>query len=209
MAALATLPDVLLLAILQRLSTDDLLGVRFVSRRLRLRGAAPVQLLVASSGELPAAAWRAFPAATRLMVPLDEAISDESLRCLATALPSRLSHLMVLVLARPPHPRAVAPGSEAALAAALSDHFVPQLLAGPAAATLKRVNFESITCAAVDQLLRSLPSLPSLERAHLTTFQDLAPKGTQGTLAAAPPPSCSTFPRPSRRSGSTSRARNA
>jgi hypothetical protein len=47
MAALAALPDDLLLAILQRLDTDDLLGVRFVSRRLRLRGAAAGRTLLA------------------------------------------------------------------------------------------------------------------------------------------------------------------
>jgi hypothetical protein len=121
------------------------------------------------------------------MVLLDEATSAESLRGLGAALPSRLARLLILVLARPPHPRAVAAGSEAALAAALSDHFVPQLLAGPAAAGLRVVGFESITCAAAYRLLRGLPSL---EHAHLTTFM---PAERQGVPAAAPAPQLQHF----------------
>jgi hypothetical protein len=184
MAALEALPDDVLLAILQRLSTDDdLLGVRCASRRLRQQGAAAVRSLVATGGKLPAAAWRAFPGATRLVVLLDEATSAESLRGLATALPSRLTRLMVQ-LARPPHPRAVPEGSEAALAAALSDHFVPQLLASPTAAGLQEAHFSnSITSAAAEQLLRGLPSL---KHAHLKTTSLEAPPAAAVALQHFP-----------------------
>jgi hypothetical protein len=77
MAALDALPDDLLLAILQRLDIADRLRARFASRRLTQQGAPAVRSLVVRGGELPAVAWRAFPAATRLVVLLTEVPSVE------------------------------------------------------------------------------------------------------------------------------------
>jgi hypothetical protein len=158
MAALDALLDDLLLAILQRLSTDDLLGVRFVSRRLRLRGAAAVRSLVALGGELPAAAWCAFPGASRLVLRLRaRALHVEGLRGLLQALPARFESFCVVTGGVPVR-------LQSSISVALSDHLVPQLLASAAAAGLQEARFSSITSAAAEQLLRGLPSL---KHAHL------------------------------------------
>jgi hypothetical protein len=175
MAALEALPDDVLLAILQRLSTDDdLLGVRCVSRRLRQQGAAAVRSLVATGGKLPAAAWRAFPGAIRLEVRLDEALSVKGLRGLFKALPARLAFLTF-----DPHST-----SPAAAKGHVIHSSVPQLLASAAAAGLQDILLGGITSATAEQLLRGLPSL---KRAHLETTALEAPPAAAVALQHFPP----------------------